>query len=220
MVCQGCSTPHHQECYDENGGCTLFGCKFAPPDEPKVQVTNTETAGFGTPAGPFAQLSTVPQRPSTGFGDVSRGWQPPTPVAPVPVRTSTVPPPPRVLQAPASRPSPTVPSANTGVAPAVPAADSNGGSSRSGYVTPGGIFDGSTAQQSRPKDRSRLVYILLGIFLGVVGAHNFYAGFYKRAVLQLCLTVLTFGYGAVVTWIWALAEVCTVDRDGDRREFY
>src|SRR4051812_49881817 len=86
MVCQGCSTPHHQECYDENGGCTLFGCKFAPPDEPKIQVTNSEASVFGAPAVPsFAQISTVPQRPATGFGDVSRVWQltpPVTAVAP------------------------------------------------------------------------------------------------------------------------------------------
>ena len=223
MVCQGCSTPHHQECYDENGGCTLFGCKFAPPDEPKIQVTNSEASVFGAPAVPsFAQVSTAPQRPATGFGDVSPAWQLNPPVAPVPFRTSTVPPPPRIFQAPTPWPSPTIPTGATPIAgPApVPVASSNGGAGRSGYVTPGGIFDGVTVEQARSKERSRLVYILLGIFLGAVGAHSFYAGFYKRGALQLCLSVLTFGYGAIITWIWALAEVCTVDRDANRREFY
>jgi TM2 domain-containing membrane protein YozV len=91
-------------------------------------------------------------------------------------------------------------------------------------VTPGGIFDAparAPSQQDRSQQacKSRLAFILLGIFLGAFGAHNFYAGFYKRAVAQLCLTVLTVFYGAVVTWIWALVEVCTVDRDVRRVEF-
>lgn len=29
-VCPGCKTPHHAECWQDNGGCTIFGCRFAP----------------------------------------------------------------------------------------------------------------------------------------------------------------------------------------------
>lgn len=72
--------------------------------------------------------------------------------------------------------------------------------------------------QSQPR-KSRQIYVLLGIFLGIFGVHNFYAGYIQRAVSQLCLTVLTCFYGAVVSWIWAIVEVCTISKDYDGVEF-
>jgi TM2 domain-containing membrane protein YozV len=69
------------------------------------------------------------------------------------------------------------------------------------------------------KPRSRLVFILLGIFLGSFGIHNFYAGYVKRGVAQLALTLCTLFYGSVFTWVWALVEVCTVDRDKNNISF-
>lgn len=33
VVCPGCRTPHHAECWDYNGGCTTFGCRNAPGAE-------------------------------------------------------------------------------------------------------------------------------------------------------------------------------------------
>ena len=36
--CPVCTTPHHPECWQENGGCTVFGCSEAPPDEPKISL--------------------------------------------------------------------------------------------------------------------------------------------------------------------------------------
>lgn len=36
--CPSCATPHHQDCWNENKGCTVFGCSMAPPDEEKVSV--------------------------------------------------------------------------------------------------------------------------------------------------------------------------------------
>ena len=36
--CPTCSTPHHSDCWNENGGCTVFGCPSAPHDEPKVCI--------------------------------------------------------------------------------------------------------------------------------------------------------------------------------------
>jgi Interferon-induced transmembrane protein/GYF domain 2/Prokaryotic RING finger family 1 len=35
-LCASCGTPHHRECYAENGGCTVFGCDQAPQDEAKI----------------------------------------------------------------------------------------------------------------------------------------------------------------------------------------
>ena len=29
-VCPECGIPHHAECWEENGGCTTFGCRAAP----------------------------------------------------------------------------------------------------------------------------------------------------------------------------------------------
>ena len=40
--------------------------------------------------------------------------------------------------------------------------------------------------------KSKMAAGLLGIFLGAFGVHNFYLGYTKRAVLQLCLTILGF----------------------------
>ena len=174
--CEGCGTPHHTECQEENGGCTLFGCTFAPPDDPKVQVTTGEV----TQAAVFGDMRPPLYARPTGFGDVSG------PIAVIPAMTAELPPPP--------------PPPSTELRPAVePPVVPTGGST---------LF---AASEVRPK--SRLAFILLGIFLGSFGIHNFYAGYVKRGVAQLCLTVLTFFYGSVVTWIWALVEVCTVDRD-------
>lgn len=27
MLCQRCETPHHQDCWDYNGGCAIYGCQ-------------------------------------------------------------------------------------------------------------------------------------------------------------------------------------------------
>lgn len=76
--------------------------------------------------------------------------------------------------------------------------------------------DLSQGTQSR---KSRQVYVLLGIFLGVFGVHNFYAGYIQRAVSQLCITLLTCLYGAVVSWIWAIVEICVINKDAEGVEF-
>lgn len=64
---------------------------------------------------------------------------------------------------------------------------------------------------ARPKNR--VTYILLGVFLGIFGAHNFYAGYTARAIAQLSITLCTLFFGAIVSWIWAIVELCVVDRD-------
>src|ERR1700692_2491372 len=44
-TCPGCETPHHADCFAENGGCTVFGCANAPTDEAKVTVSATDMMG-------------------------------------------------------------------------------------------------------------------------------------------------------------------------------
>ena len=65
--------------------------------------------------------------------------------------------------------------------------------------------------------RKRAVFRLLGVCLGPLGFHNFYAGHTIRGGAQLALTCLTLYYGALVTWPWALWEVFAVSHDGQRQ---
>jgi TM2 domain-containing membrane protein YozV len=67
--------------------------------------------------------------------------------------------------------------------------------------------------------KSRTSYIVLGIFLGALGIHNFYAGYTGRAVGQLCLTVLTLGSLGIVSWVWAIVEICIVEKDSTGLRF-
>lgn len=62
-------------------------------------------------------------------------------------------------------------------------------------------------------DKQRIVYILLAIFLGSFGVHNFYAGYTKKAIIQLVITVATCGFGSIISWIWAIVDICTVTVD-------
>jgi TM2 domain-containing membrane protein YozV len=54
--------------------------------------------------------------------------------------------------------------------------------------------------------KSRILAGVLGILLGCFGVHNFYLGFKNKAIAQLLITVLTCGYGALITGIWGLIE--------------
>jgi TM2 domain-containing membrane protein YozV len=193
VACEACSTPHHGDCWAENGGCTLFGCKNAPPDEPKVQVSSNDVVAAVSPMA----VSAAPV--VTGFGDASvvRVVSAPRTDSP-----STPPPPP---------PPPTAVSGDTEPQPRTQA------SPAPGYIAPGSIF--ATAPDAHRVPKSRIAFVLLGIFLGSLGVHNFYAGYIKRGILQAVISVCTLGYAAVVAWIWAIAEVCTVDRDARNINF-
>lgn len=63
--------------------------------------------------------------------------------------------------------------------------------------------------------KSRIAYILLGLFLGGLGIHNFYAGYTGKAVAQLLITLFTFWlvFPLLIVAIWVIYEVCTVKTD-------
>ena len=65
----------------------------------------------------------------------------------------------------------------------------------------------------QPKERT--VYILLGIFLGWLGIHNFYAGYTGKGVTQLLITLLIgwLIFPVLVITIWNIVEVCTITKD-------
>ena len=77
-----------------------------------------------------------------------------------------------------------------------------------GVVLPRGAF---------PGQRSRLVAGLLGIFVGGFGVHSFYLGDNKKGGIQIAVTIVTCGIGALwgfVDGIMILAGKVNTDFDG------
>jgi TM2 domain-containing membrane protein YozV len=81
-----------------------------------------------------------------------------------------------------------------------------------------------------PEAKDRVAYVLLAIFLGELGIHNFYAGYTNRAVLQLVACIVGIPIIALVTcgiglflylalWIWNIVEACTVTQDANGVRF-
>jgi TM2 domain-containing membrane protein YozV len=171
IVCEGCGTAHHADCYAENGGCTIFGCSKAPGDEPKLSVSTPELAAM--PATPTLSAENRPPLPPP----------PPPGVVPPPATTEEL----RQLA----------------------------------YRVVPSMFGGFAGQDADPpaeeaeihEPKKRASYILLGALLGAFGAHNFYAGYYKKAGIQLAITLLTLGFGIPMSWMWAVIDICTIDRD-------
>jgi len=76
-------------------------------------------------------------------------------------------------------------------------------------------------QEAQGPVRSRVAYILLGIFLGLLGIHNFYAGRTYRGLGQL-LTTLLAGWlfiPLIGVWIWSIVDICALTTDGDGKQF-
>ena len=61
--------------------------------------------------------------------------------------------------------------------------------------------------------KSRLIYILLALFLGIFGVHNFYAGYWGKGLIQLLLTLLSLFLLSLIVYIWVVVEVITVKTD-------
>jgi hypothetical protein len=72
-------------------------------------------------------------------------------------------------------------------------------------------------EPSEPKNR--MGFMILGALLGPFGAHNWYAGYYRKAGAQLAITVLTLGFGSPMSWIWAIIDICTIDHDSKGVQF-
>ena len=64
--------------------------------------------------------------------------------------------------------------------------------------------------------KSRAAYIVLGLFLGGLGIHNFYAGRIGSGIAQLLITIFTFWLiiPIFIIWLWVIIEVIVVNRDG------
>jgi len=187
IFCTACGMPHHEDCYLENGGCTVFGCKRAPADDPKLQVSQSDLSAVSVPVQQYVPI--VQQyAPAVQTAPV-QGYQPSRYSGPL-----------GLSQAAATAPAQDAAAIPVAAQP-MPAAYP--------YAQP---VSGTTY-------KSRTTYIVLGIFLGALGIHNFYAGYTGRAVGQLCLTVLTLGILGMVSWIWAIIEICIVEKDSTGLRF-
>ena len=60
VQCPGCGTPHHRDCWEENLGCTVFGCSHAPKDEPKTTISDEMTGATPPPFTPNRQGNPQP----------------------------------------------------------------------------------------------------------------------------------------------------------------
>ena len=60
--------------------------------------------------------------------------------------------------------------------------------------------------------KSKLVAIVLALFLGIYGVHNFYLGYNKKAIIQLLITFLTLGVGSIISGIWAIIDIILILR--------
>lgn len=67
--------------------------------------------------------------------------------------------------------------------------------------------------------KSRLTYIILALFFGSLGIHNFYAKRSGCGITQLLLTLLSFGCLAPISALWSLIEILAVDKDGNNVPF-
>ena len=189
VACSGCQTKHHADCLQENGGCTVFGCSQAPAEEPKISVSDRDLVS-GAPTQP------PPSAPAYSFLNLSEPTPPPAPLAHTPT-----PPPPRPVGAP---PPPAMSGFQTSHVPVM------------SYPTFAGYAPPPPGPIHRYEPRkSRVVFVLLAVFLGAFGGHNFYAGYVKKAVIQLCITLFSCFTGSFISWIWAIVEACMVNRDDD-----
>ncbi len=69
--------------------------------------------------------------------------------------------------------------------------------------------------------KNRVVYILLALFLGSFGIHNFYAGYIGRGLAQLLITLFLFWLivPLLAVWIWVIVEMIVIDKDAKGVKF-
>ena len=84
------------------------------------------------------------------------------------------------------------------------------------------MYDAYGTQYS---DKSYIAAALLAFFLGAFGAHNFYLGYTRKAVIQLAMglmTIFTLGLSGIAVGIWAFVEFIllltgSISTDGNGR---
>ena len=76
----------------------------------------------------------------------------------------------------------------------------------------------SKSSYSSSSSKSKIVAGLLGIFLGGWGLHSFYLGNITKGIIQIIVTLLTCGFGAIwgfIEGILILVGTISTDADGN-----
>lgn len=66
--------------------------------------------------------------------------------------------------------------------------------------------------------KSAVIYVLLAYFTCVIGLHNFYAGYYKKGIVQLVLTIVSPFFMFVpllIVSLWGLGEMLFVNKSAN-----
>jgi TM2 domain-containing membrane protein YozV len=75
-----------------------------------------------------------------------------------------------------------------------------------GYARPGGPMP----YYGPGAPRQKIIAGLLALFVGALGVHQFYLGKNGLGITMLLITVLTCGYGSIITGIWALVDAISI----------
>ncbi|MBR1605683.1 MAG: TM2 domain-containing protein [Alphaproteobacteria bacterium] len=70
--------------------------------------------------------------------------------------------------------------------------------------------------------KSGIIYVLLAFFLCVIGVHNFYAGYYKKGMAQLVLTLLSpfmMFIPLLLVSLWGMGEMLLVNKSANGSSF-
>jgi TM2 domain-containing membrane protein YozV len=213
VLCPGCGTPHHADCFEENGGCTIFGCSAAPAAEPKLSIAAPDLNAAGiVGAVPQVAQNTIAPPPPPPLIESAAAAPPPTLQA-TPQATSTHEGPPMFNSWGYSLLAHPLPDQEI-ERPPLFSSLGYGRQQPTPYSAPTRVTgtDGFAPDPSLPA-KNRTVFLLLGVLLGAFGAHSFYAGSMKKGFLQLGITVLTFGFAGLMVWIWAVIDICTINKD-------
>lgn len=68
--------------------------------------------------------------------------------------------------------------------------------------------------------KSKMAAGLLGIFFGAWGVHNFYLGYTSKAVVQIIVTLVTFGIGSLWGFIEGIVILCSSVGSPSHRDAY
>lgn len=89
-----------------------------------------------------------------------------------------------------------------------------------------GVATGITVPDANPtvmeiSRKNRTTYVVLALFLGCFGVHNFYAGYTGKGIAQLLITLLI-GWLLVpllAIAVWVIIEMCSVTADAKGNAF-
>ena len=70
--------------------------------------------------------------------------------------------------------------------------------------------------------KSGIIYIVLAFFTCVIGLHNFYAGYYKKGLVQLVLTIISpfcLFVPMLIVALWGTGEMLLVNHSANGVQF-